>query len=255
MSKRRVFAIAAHPDDIEFVMAGTLLRLIDLGWEAHVLHVASGSCGSDRLDAGTIARRRSAEACAAAELAGAVYHPPLVADIEIFYERKLLAQVGALVREVAPEVVLTHAPSDYMEDHMNAGRLAVTAAFCRGMPNFPTDPPRHAVSGDVVIYHAQPHGNRDPLGDLVQPHFFVDVSSVIERKRAMLACHTSQREWLDVSQGMDSYLQTMQDLTAETGKLSGAFQYAEGWRRRLHYGCCAADADPLCVALNGLRTV
>ena len=49
------------------------------------------------------------------------------------------------MREVAPEILLVHAPSDYMEDHMNACRLAVTAAFARGMPNYPTSPPRPPV--------------------------------------------------------------------------------------------------------------
>ena len=32
---KTVIAVAAHPDDIEFVMAGTLLRLGELGWETH----------------------------------------------------------------------------------------------------------------------------------------------------------------------------------------------------------------------------
>ena len=40
------------------------------------------------------------------------------------------------MREEAPEIVPTHSPADYMEDHTNSCRLAVTAAFARGMPNF-----------------------------------------------------------------------------------------------------------------------
>ena len=39
-------AIAAHPDDIEFLMAGTLRLLAEAGWETHYLTVANGSCGS-----------------------------------------------------------------------------------------------------------------------------------------------------------------------------------------------------------------
>ncbi len=247
----RVLAVGAHPDDIEFMMAGTLLRLKDAGWEVHLMHVASGSCGSDKLDAATIARIRGGEARTAADLIGAVYHPALVPDIEVFYERGLLARMGAVLRDVAPDVLLTHAPVDYMEDHQISARLAVTAAFCRGMPNYPTDPPRPPVAGEMVVYHAQPHGNRDPFGEPVRPHFFVDISGVIERKRDMLACHASQKEWLDVSQGMDSYLQTMLDLSAETGRLSERYAYAEGWRRRLHYGFGAPDADPLRDLLGG----
>ena len=46
MAERAAIAIAAHPDDIEFTMAGTLLRLREAGWEIHCLNVSSGDCGS-----------------------------------------------------------------------------------------------------------------------------------------------------------------------------------------------------------------
>jgi hypothetical protein len=68
-------------------------------------------------------------------------------------------------------------------------------------------------------------------------------------KRRMLACHQSQKTWLDESQGMDSYLNAMAGTCREVGSLSGRFLFAEGWRRRLHLGFCAEDADPLCIAL------
>ena len=129
-------------------------------------------------------------------------------------------------------------------------RLAVTAAFGRAMPNFFTDQPRPPVAGDVTVYHAQPHGNRDPLRRLVRPELYVDISEVLAQKRAMLACHHSQKTWLDQTQGMDSYLNTMEDLSREVGRLSGRFAAAEGWRRRLHLGFCEEAADPLAVALR-----
>lgn len=244
------FAIAAHPDDIEFVMAGTLILLGEAGYDLHYLNIANGCCGSMTTDRETTARIRAAEACRAAESIGATFHPSLVNDLEIFYDQKTLARLTAIVREVAPEIILTHAPVDYMEDHTNACRLAVSAAFCRGMPNFPTDPPTSAIADEVTLYHAQPHGNCDPLGNPVRPGLFVDISSVIERKAAMLACHASQKDWLDATQGLDSYLQTMRDLNTEVGAMSGRFPYAEGWRRHLHLGFCAPEADPLRAALS-----
>jgi len=74
---------------------------------------------------------------------------------------------------------------------------------------------------------------------------------VIDRKAAMLACHASQKAWLDATQGLDSYLQTMKDLSAEVGQMSGRYAYAEGWRRHLHLGFCSPTADPLRTALAG----
>jgi len=247
---KRAFAIAAHPDDVEFVMAGTLIRLRDAGYELHYLNIANGCCGSTEHDTATAARIRRQEAKDAAQSIGAVFHESLTNDLEIFYDLPTLRRLGSIVREVAPDIVLTHSPVDYMEDHMNACRLAVTAAFSRGMPNFPVDPPAPITSRPVTLYHAQPHGNQTPLGDSVVPGWFVDVTELLEQKAAMLAFHASQKHWLDESQGLDSYVQTMRDLMREVGRMSGRFEYAEGWRRHLHLGFCEADADPLSAALG-----
>lgn len=247
---KSAFAIGAHPDDIEFVMSGTLMHLRDAGYELHYMNVADGSCGSTQHDAATTARIRREESRAAAEFLGASFHESITQDLAIFYDRSTLARLASIVREVAPEIVLTHSPQDYMEDHMNTSRLVVTAAFARGMPNFPVTPANSAVEQDVTIYHAQPHGNCDGLRQPIRPDLFVDVTQLIEHKQQMLALHDSQRTWLDESQGMDSYLDAMRDLNKEVGTLSGRFQYAEGWRRHAHLGFCAKDADPLVAALD-----
>ncbi|MBI2823604.1 MAG: PIG-L family deacetylase [Planctomycetia bacterium] len=246
---RRAFAIAAHPDDIEFVMAGTLLRLRAAGYEIHYMNVANGCCGSSTHDAAATVALRRAEAMQACELVGAVFHESLTNDLEIFYDKPLLSRLAAIVREVAPRIVLTHAPADYMEDHMNASRLAVTAAFARGMPNFPVDPPTPTFDDPVTIYHAQPHGNRDALWQPVRPGIFVDVTGVLNEKTAMLIMHQSQKQWLDESQGFDSYLEAMRELSREVGRMSGRFEYAEGWRKHSHLGFCGPDDDPLVTAL------
>jgi len=211
--------------------------------------LANGSCGTTHYARDEIVRIREQESRAAAASIGAIFHPSLVDDIEILYEKSLLARLAALMREVAPEILLVQSPVAYMEDHQNAVRLAVSAAFCRGMPNFVTDPARPPVAQEVTVYHAQPHGNRDPLRQLVWPELFVDISSVIDRKHDMLAHHRSQRDWLDQSQGMDSYLAAMVDNGHDVGAMSGRFAYAEAWRRRLHLGFCDAEADPLSQAL------
>ncbi len=248
--KPRAFAVAAHPDDIEFVMAGTLILLGQSGYELHYMNIANGCCGTTEYSAAEAAEIRAREGQAAAESIGAVFHPSLVNDLEIFYNHESLTRLAAVMREVAPEILLVHSPIDYMEDHMNACRLALTAAFARGMPNYPTVPARAPVDQPVTVYHAQPHGNRDPLGNLVRPSMFVDIKGVIELKTAMLACHASQKQWLDTSQGFNSYLTTMHDLSREVGGLSGIFEYAEGWRRHYPIGFGSVESDPLAEALS-----
>lgn len=253
MSTPVAFALAAHPDDIEFMMAGTLLLLGEAGYELHVMNIANGSCGSAVDDRETTIRRRREEAEEAARTLGAVFHAPLVDDLEVFYETGLIRRVAAVVREAKPTVMLIHSPQDYMEDHMNACRLAVSAAFARGMPNYPVDPPTPPLANDVTLYHALPHGLRDGLRRAVHAGQYVNIESVLEQKRAALACHKSQKEWLDHSQGFDSYLNTMEEIGREVGRRSGKFTHAEGWRRHSHLGFCGESADPLGEALRAVH--
>ena len=243
-------AIAAHPDDIEFCMAGTLLLLKAVGWEIHYLNLSSGNCGSMTMSAARTRTVRRAEAKRAAKILGAHWHAPMCDDLEILYEVKMLRRLAAVIRDVKPGIVLTHSPQDYMEDHMNTSRLAVTAAFSRGMPNFKTTPARRAVEGDVTVYHAMPHGLRDGLRRRIVPGLFVNTGTVHATKRESLAAHVSQKAWLDASQGMDSYLIAMDDMSAVVGKMSRRFQHAEGWRRHSHLGFSATEIDPLAEVLE-----
>ncbi|MEL6897009.1 MAG: PIG-L family deacetylase [Planctomycetota bacterium] len=246
-----VLAIAAHPDDIEFVMAGTMLRLRDLGWDLHYMNIADGCRGSMETNKEETAAIRLVEAKRAAEMMGAAFYPPLCRDMEVIYSPELLRRVAAVVRMARADVVLTHSPSDYMEDHEQACKLAVSAAFCHTMPNQETEPPTDIYTDPVTVYHAQPHGNCTPLCEPITPGLFVDCGDVVQEKREILAAHTSQKEWLDKSQGMDSYLQTMLDQSLAVGKMSGRFEHAEGWRRHLHWGFCGPDDDPLAELFGG----
>lgn len=251
-STKTVLAIAAHPDDIELMMAGTLTLLGRAGFDLHMMNIANGSCGSLTVPAEKLVKRRTEEAKASAMLLGATFHEPICNDLEIFYEERTLRKLAATIRKVAPSIILLQSPEDYMEDHMNASRLGVTAAFSRGMPNFRTDPEVAPVDGNVTLYHALPWGLRGPLGEEIHATQYVDIASSLESKRAALACHVSQKEWLDETQGIDSYLDTMEEMARTVGSRSGRFEVAEGWRRHSPLGFCAEEADPLTDALQNL---
>jgi LmbE family N-acetylglucosaminyl deacetylase len=244
-----VLAIAAHPDDIEFQFAGTLLQLARRGWTLHYMNLCDGSRGSTTMNRQRCAATRLQEAKHACQVLGATFYPPIYADMEAAYTTANVQKVVAVVRTARPSIVLTHSPIDYMEDHEVACRLAVSAAFAHGMPNLESDPPVAAFMEFLTVYHAQPVGNRTPLDEPVRPHFFVDSGAVIQQQVAALACHASQRQWLDESQGQDSYLETLRTQSRAVGQMSGRFEYAEGWRRRLHWGFCRPTDDPLREAL------
>lgn len=240
-----VLAIHSHPDDIEFVIAGTLFLLKEKGCELHYMNIANGCYGTAEYSREEIIRVRRRESRNAANLLGATHHDSICDDMGVFYTDTLIRKVCAVVRDVSPDIILTASPQDYMEDHMNACRLALAGAFVRGMPNYESIPPRDAIEGDVTIYHAMPHGLHDGLRNPILPEFYVDITAMIDRKAEMLSCHVSQKEWLDRSQGMGSYIETMKDLSARVGSLSSTHNFAEGWRRHLHLGYSRSEQTPL----------
>jgi len=247
---KTAFAIFAHPDDIEFCAAGTLLLLKERGWKLHYLNLSSGDLGSSEFSRDETRSVRKKEGQAAAGILGAQFHESLCDDMQIFYNIENIRRLNAVIREVRPDIILTHSPSDYMSDHENTARLTVSAAFARGMPNFESDPPVSTTGKDVTLYHAMPHGLRDPLRQRIRAELYANTARVHSTKRDALAAHVSQKAWLDETQGMDSYLVDMDKMSQAVGELSGKFEYAEGWRRHLHLGFSATDQDPLKEALG-----
>ncbi len=248
--KKTIFAIAAHPDDIEFMMSGTLFRLKEAGCDIHYMNVANGCCGTDRHSIEEIVEIRREESKQACKYLGATFHDSLVNDLEIFYDNRIISKLCSKIRQVQPDIILTQYPHEYMEDHINTCRTVVTAAFCRGMKNFPVEPDIKPISKKVALYHSLPYGLTDQLRNPVTADFYVDVEQFVENKMEMLAKHKSQKEWLDVSQGMDAYLITLKDMSREVGKLSGKFEYAEGWVRHSHFGFCGPDDNLLTEILK-----
>jgi len=244
MSKK-VLALHCHPDDIEFMMAGTLFLLKDAGLEIHYMNMANGCYGSAEYTKEKATEVRRMEAIEAAEFLGAVFHESITDDLGVYYTPELIAKTLSVIREVAPDVILLPSPEEYMEDHMNTCRVGVTAAFCRAMPSYSSIPEANPVGNDLTIYHSMPYGLTDGMRNRIIPDFYVDIESTIEKKREMLGFHKSQKKWLDKSQGIDSYLDTMQEMSATMGRNSETFNFAEGWRRHSHIGYSAQEMKPL----------
>ncbi|MBM4080334.1 MAG: PIG-L family deacetylase, partial [Planctomycetes bacterium] len=69
--QKTALAVGAHPDDVEFMMAGTLALLKQAGYQPHILTVANGSCGTAEYSQKDIIRIRAKEAANAAAVIGA----------------------------------------------------------------------------------------------------------------------------------------------------------------------------------------
>lgn len=227
-------SVLAHPDDAEFLCAGTLLRLArEHGWDIHIASMTPGDCGSAEHTTEEIARIRRGEGAAAAKRLGGTYHCVEERDLSIFYDAPTVAKVTNLLRMVRPRVVFTHSPDDYMLDHEMTSRLVRAAAFNAPIPLFLAGrggPP--PIDHIPHLYYCDPIEGKDPLGRPVPPGFRVDVSGVIDEKAALLACHASQRNWLLKHHGVDQYLNAMREWSAARGREAGV-EFAEGFRQHL----------------------
>lgn len=229
-----VLAIHAHPDDIELQCAGTLLKLKKLGHTVVMATMTAGDCGSAEHDQGEISRIRRAEANAAAKMLGAEYLCCEFGDLSIFNDDPSRRRVTEVIRRVRPDVVITAPPMDYICDHEATSTLVKDACFCASVPNYrtrqwdPATPTEHVPH----LYYVDPIEGVDYYGNPIEPKFIVDISQEMETKVEMLACHSSQREWLRKQHGMDEYLDSCRRWSAKRGEEIGA-KFGEGFRQHV----------------------
>jgi N-acetylglucosamine malate deacetylase 1 len=228
----RVLAIHAHPDDVEFQCAGTLILLREAGHHVTIATMTPGDCGSAVQDAETIAAIRRDEARTAADMIGADYLCLEFRDLAIFNDDDSRRRVTETLRRTRPDIILTAPPVDYIADHELTSLLVRDACFAASCPNYATRQwePAPPLSGIPHLYFVDPLEGSDRWGVRVPVDFHVDVSRVFATKRQMLACHASQREWLLRQHGIDEYLESQARWGAVRGAEIGVAQ-AEAFRQ------------------------
>jgi len=225
--------IFSHPDDAEFICAGTLSLLKKAGFSIHIATLAPGDKGTAEYNREEISRIRRAEGAASAKVLGAEYHCLDFEDVYIMYDRESVNKTGAIIRKIRPSIVFTASPNDYMADHEITSRLVMTACFATGVKNMEiSDKPFEPVP---YLYYCDPMEGKDKFGTPVIPGMLSDISTEIEIKEKMLACHASQRDWLLKHHKMDEYILSMKRFSAERGQLVNR-SFAEGFRQHLGHG-------------------
>lgn len=186
----KVLAIGAHPDDIEFLCAGTLAKYKRLGHDVAMAIATNGEVGSSTLSKAEIAAVRRREAEVSATVLGAEFYWLGYPDEFLFNDAATRLRFIDLVRQVRPDLVLCPDPeNDYHPDHTTAGRIAWDIHVMVTVPNIVTDHPPCAKIPEIIYM--------DTIGGVnFIPNRYVDISADIDRKRAMLACHKSQEQWL-----------------------------------------------------------
>jgi LmbE family N-acetylglucosaminyl deacetylase len=175
---------------------------------------------------------RREEARKSAELIGADYRCLEFRDLAIFNDDDSRRRVTEALRQIRPEIIMTAPPSDYIADHEMTSLLVRDACFAAPCPNFMTRQWEPAAPLEKIphLYFVDPLEGVDREGRAAPVDFHVDISRVFANKRASLACHASQREWLLRQHGMDEYLAEQAKWASKRGGEIGV-AYAEAFRQ------------------------
>lgn len=130
-----VLAIGCHPDDMEINCAGTLAKCVKRGDRVVVCHVANGNLGHEIIQPSQLRDMRIQEAKRAGSLAGIEVITCDIGDCLVYEgSKEQRDKVVDVIRSVDPDFIITHAPNDYMPDHLAVSRLVFDASFAASVP-------------------------------------------------------------------------------------------------------------------------
>ncbi|MCB0722335.1 MAG: PIG-L family deacetylase [Ignavibacteriae bacterium] len=217
---KKVLAIGAHPDDLEFTCTITLKDLMAEGYEVTYLVITNGENGF-KLPGYTKEKRiktRRKEQLDAAKMLGVKkvlfwnYK-----DGFLRYTENLRKKLILLIRHLKPELVFSFDPGNSTFDNLNLfhrdHRVAALAVFdsCFAAKN-------EYIYGKM----AKPHQvSKLFLYGASNPDHFVDITKDIDFKLNILACHKSQFP------DMDAFSKYFKENLA---KYTPEYEYSEAFR-------------------------
>lgn len=179
-----VLAFAAHPDDVELSIGGTMCLLHAQGYTTGIVDLTRGERGTR----GT-PEDRAAEAEAAGRILGLSARENLGmpdGDVAPTPERVLAA--AAAIRRHRPRIVLLNAPEDRHPDHGNAARLVGEALFTAGLAAVETP----GADGQPLAPWRPHHALHYMQSIEFTPTFVVDVTPVWTQRMEALRAFKSQ---------------------------------------------------------------
>src|SRR5687768_9075022 len=180
MTKVDILAIAAHPDDIELICGGTLIRAQMLGKTTGILDLAAGELASR----GT-PELRAREAATAAKVMGVSVRENLgLPDGGIQNTPETRARVAVVIRRLEPQIVITHSLHGRHPDHPVVAQLVRDACFVAGLKKVEPKVPPHRPR---KVLHALSFRE-----DHQKPTFVVDITAAFEKKLEAIGCYESQ---------------------------------------------------------------
>ncbi len=229
MSAKRILVIGAHSADFVWRAGGAAAVIAAAGGEAHVLALSYGERGeSGELwkEPGqtieNVKKIRHGEAERAAAALGATFTCLDLGDYPLEIDGAALELIAERIREVAPDVLVTHTDRDPFNPDHGLAFFAVERA--RSLAAGAGIPSAFATIKPPELFLFEPH---QPELCNFTPTTFVDITAVFEKKQAAMAEMKAQ-----------AYLQTYyaeraghRGNHARRSSGNNAIRYAEAFQR------------------------
>jgi LmbE family N-acetylglucosaminyl deacetylase len=199
----RILVVSAHPDDVDFGVAGSVATWVKAGIEVTYCIVTDGDAGGSdrsisRRDVATLRREEQRAAAAEVGVSDVVFlgYP----DGRLTSSIELRRDISRQIRRVRPQRVVCPSPERWWErlgashpDHLAAGDAAVCAVYPDARNPF--------AHPELLDEGLEPHTVPE-LWMMASPRsdHAVDITDTFDRKIAALRRHVSQvgeGEWID----------------------------------------------------------
>jgi bacillithiol biosynthesis deacetylase BshB1 len=226
LQKINLLAFAAHPDDVEISISGTMLKHRANGLKTGIIDLTRGELGT-RGDADI----RAQESQKATEILGLDIRENLgIKDGFITNSEENLIAVVTMMRAYQPDIVLMNAESDRHPDHGKGHTLVKEACFLSGLPKLKTyfkDQEQEAWRPKSMYSYIQDY--------YLEPDVLIDVTPFWEQRMASLLAYSSQfynpnSDEAETPISSPAFLEHIKGRSIQWGRLINC-KHAEGLRK------------------------
>lgn len=167
-TKHHILAIGGHAGDMDLTAGAVIAKYTQAGHKATFLHLTPGEKGHPRLSPDEYAKQKIEEANKFADIVGADVRFLAYKDAELPVNDEVKYEVADVIREVKPDIIITHWKGSIHKDHENTHWIVQDAHFYAGLPTIERALPAHYAR---QLFYAD--NWEDPYD--FNPEIFVDI--------------------------------------------------------------------------------
>lgn len=178
-----VLVFAAHPDDAELSMGGTIAKFVKNKLKVGIIDLTKGELGTR----GTAESRQREALNAAAALKLTLRENLELPDGDIQNNNKNVLKIVLQIRKFKPKIIFAPFFNDRHPDHIDVSQLVKRAMFSSGLSKIITynkKAPQMFYRPQKLFYYMQTY--------TFEPTFIIDISETFEQKMKSTACYSTQ---------------------------------------------------------------